>query len=37
MYGYKYYPTTIEYQNVARQIVATYPFLASPAGTPYVS
>ena len=36
IYCHKCYPTTKEYENVAKQIVALYPFLASPAGTPYV-
>lgn len=36
IFSVKCYPTGKEYENVAKQIVSNYTFLASPAGTPYV-
>ena len=33
---YKRYPTKLDYENVARDLVAKYPFLKSPIN-PYVS
>ena len=37
IFSIKCYPTGNEYMNIAKQIVSKYPFLASSAGTPYVS
>lgn len=36
IYSEKCYPTAREYQHVAQEVIRKYPFLASPAGTPYV-
>ena len=36
VYSEKCYPTAKEYERVAKQVIRKYPFLASPAGTPYV-
>lgn len=33
---YKQYPTKVEFENVARELIAKYPFLKSPVD-PYVS
>ena len=37
MFSYKRYPTADDYINVARTIIAKYPFMKSPTGKPYVS
>lgn len=34
---YKQYPTHDDYVCVGRSVIEKYPFMASPAGTPYVS
>ena len=36
MFSYKKYPTSDDYNNVARTIVQKYPFMKSPIGKPYV-
>lgn len=37
IFVYKRYPTRDDYTVVARAIIAKYPFMSSPVGTPYVS
>ena len=37
MFESKLYPSTDDYNNVARSIIAKYPFMKSPTGKPYVS
>ena len=37
MFTYKRYPTADDYINVARTIIAKYPFMKSHTGKPYVS
>lgn len=37
MFSYKRYPTNDDYSNVARTIIAKYPFMKSPTGKPHVS
>ena len=36
VFNEKCYLTAKEYESVAKQVIRKYPFLASPAGTPYV-
>ena len=37
MLVYKLYPSSDDYICVGRSVIAKYPFMSSPAGTPYVS
>ena len=37
MFTYKRYPTAEDYINVARTVIAKYPFMKSPTGKPHVS
>ena len=37
VYAIKCYPTSQEYESVGMQVIQKYPFMKSPAGSPYVS
>ena len=37
MFTYKRYPTSDDYNNVARAIATKYPFMKGTTGNPYVS